>query len=111
MAAKAKFYRCQNRAKCDLAKNRQTVEIVEGKRFVCPSSEPNCERTFLREIDPPQRGIPKPVLIGAGSVAGIVLLGALLWVLISGDGPKTTGPEAVEAALTEVWPWLKTSSK
>jgi len=111
MAAKIKYYRCQNRAKCELAKNRQTVEIIEGKRFVCPSSEPNCERTFLREIDPPRRGIPKPILVGAGASVGVALLGALLWVLFSGDEPKSTGPQAVEAALTEVWPWLKKQSQ
>lgn len=111
MAAKIKYYRCQNRAKCELAKNRQTVEIAEGKRFVCPSSEPNCERTFLREIDPPQRGLPKPVLVGTAGLAGVVLLGVLLWLLLGGDGPKLTGPQAVEAALVDVWPWLKEPSR
>jgi|GEM_PF-2439082 hypothetical protein len=111
MAAKIKYYRCQNRAKCELAKNRQTVEIIEGKRFVCPSSEPNCERTFLRAIDPPRSGIPKPVLVGAGALVGVVLIGALLWVLLSGNEPKLTGPQAVEAALTEVWPWLRANSQ
>jgi len=105
MAAKIKYYRCQNRNKCDLAKKRQTIEISTGARFVCPSSEPNCERTFLREIDGPPPALSKLVVLGIAAALAVAI--GIITLIFWPVGDKSDASVTVETALREVWPWLE----
>jgi len=103
MATKTRFYRCTNRSKCELGRNRTTIEIGEGKRHECPLKDPNCERANLREIDQPKKGPPKVILASVAAVVLVIVLTVALW-------PRGTNPgdsASVETALKEVWPWLK----
>ena len=103
MASTTKHYRCNNRAKCELARNRQTIEIGNGQRHTCPLGDPNCERNNLREIDAPQSGPPIPVIVGV--VIAVLVIGAGVWFWLHAGGAGPSG-QTVEAALKEVWPWL-----
>lgn len=108
--AEKKYFRCSNISRCDLAKKRERIVIGDGSEFVCPAEEENCREHHLKPCDPPPNPIAKfvpPVLAGLGVLA--VVAGAS-WFLTSA-GPPTTGPEAVQQALTEVWPWLKEPPK
>lgn len=99
---KTKYFRCQNRSKCELAKYRQTIEISEGTRFNCPLSDPNCERTNLREIDPKP---PVPRAVIGGLALAVVVIGLVIFLWPKDNSESKRG--SVEAALQEVWPWLK----
>ena len=104
MAAKIKYFRCTNRSKCDLARNREKIEIGDGKRFICPVSDPNCERTHLREIDPPGAKISPKLIIVAAALLVIAIIAVFAWP----KGPSNgVNGKIVESALQEVWPWLK----
>jgi hypothetical protein len=102
------YYRCKNRS-CEKAKTRETIEIGDKSRFTCPSGEANCQREHLREVDAPAGGgIPKPVLIGGGALIGLLaIVGAVLFLLPSGEPNPADAEAAVTKELQEVWPWLK----
>ena len=101
---KTKYYRCTKRPRCELANKRQTIETIDGKRSLpCPLLDAECERSCLREIDPPKQGVPRVLIVSLAAAVVVIALAIFLW-------PKSNSeskPGSVEAALQEVWPWLK----
>ncbi len=105
---KTKYYRCRN-ARCDLAKKqpRQTIIVCDGKRsHACPLEDPECDRTNLREIDPPSSKFPVKLVAIAVAVLLIVALVVYLWP----SPTPPTPPLGVEQLLREVWPWLNATT-
>ena len=94
----AKKYTCTNFANCDAALSKQVIEIEDGEDVVCPSC------TGAKTLVPERGGAgkgggpPKGVLIGAGALVVVVVLGWMLWP----DAPRDPA-----AMLTDFFPRLQ----
>ena len=95
----AKTYRCTNYGDCDLALNKEIVEIEEGDDVVCPS----CSKNSLVAADSQGTGggqgsLKKLVVIGAA----VVVVALVVWVF----WPSSPDQDQANALLTEFFPKL-----
>jgi ssDNA-binding Zn-finger/Zn-ribbon topoisomerase 1 len=93
-----KTYRCTNYGDCDLALNKEVVEIEDGEDVVCPG----CSKASLVATDGQQTGARK----GAGfkaliAGAAVLFIAILLWALW-----PSQNPQLANTMLSEFFPKL-----
>jgi hypothetical protein len=97
-------YQCIQFGQCVKADASEAIEIPPGAESKCPQCGQKLEEVNGGGKFPVS---PKIVLI---AVSVVLVLGGVIWFFLSGE-PNPSGPQAVESALTDVWPWLKISPK
>ncbi len=96
-------YRCVNYGECEKADAREKFEIAPGAEPVCPE----CDRPLRLEAGVGGgggKGLPKPLLLG---LAALILIGGGIAAVVALKSYSEPEEISVEAALQEVWPWLK----
>jgi hypothetical protein len=97
-------YLCIQFGQCSKADNNEEIEIPAG-------AEPKCSQCgHMLEAVSEGRKWPVSPKITLISAAAIVVIVGVVWFVASRE-PELKGPQAVEAALLEVWPWLKGNSR
>jgi hypothetical protein len=93
-----KTYRCTNYGDCDLALNKEAVEIEDGDDVICPG----CSKNSLVASDAQKAGVKKGAgmkLLAGG--AAVVLILVFVWIL----WPKEN-PALANTMLSEFFPKL-----
>ena len=92
-------YLCIQFGQCGKADAGEEIEILEG-------AEPKCPQCGQKLEEAGKKGFPRGARIALVAVPAAALLCGLLWFVLA-RGPEKAGPQKVEDALAEVWPWLR----
>ena len=80
-----KTYRCTNYGDCDLALNKEPVEIEDGDDVICPG----CSKNSLVAADAAKPGAKKGAGVKLAFIgAAVVLLVVLVWVFWPSENPQ-----------------------
>lgn len=79
----AKTYRCTNFGDCDLALNKEAIEIEEGDDLLCPS----CSKTSLAPADAKAAG-RKGIGLKVAAAAVVLVAVAAAWALWPSRNPE-----------------------
>jgi hypothetical protein len=94
-----KTYKCTNYGDCDLALQKQVIEIEEGDDDICPG----CSKKSLVPTDSKgqaagSRGVPKVLILGVLLLV-VIAAGWMLW-------PAAPNPDLANSMLSEFFPKL-----
>jgi hypothetical protein len=93
-----KTYRCTNFGDCDLALNKEMIEIQDGDDVVCPG----CSKTSLVAADEQKSGARKGLGVKLVVIAAaLVIVIVLVWVF-----SPSANPELANTMLSEFFPRL-----
>ena len=79
---------------CEKCKSKEVQEISSRKDFVCQN--PECGKP-LRECPPPRRRSSKKLILGI--LAALIIIGAVLAIVLSGDGKSGKAEQEMIAAV------------